>query len=402
MSTEPTTTPVASIPRRIWGTAWRLALGLSVGLVAFGVSHGMEPEPGATASTGGWVALDMLFGLVVLVLYPLRHRVPLPVTLAIAVISGFSALGAGLSMMALISLATRRRVGEIAVVATVFVASGLIVDKLAFPGSADPWWLMPVIALAVTGVLALIGLYIGGRRQLLATLREQAAGSLREQRALLEGARANERTRIAREMHDVLAHRLSLVALHAGALEYRNDLGPERTREAAGVIRDNAHLALGELREVLGLLREESVGSAVDPSRPQPSLAELGKLIQETRGTGTDVELSLPRGLADDPATMPESTGRHLYRIIQEALTNARRHAPGEPVSVAVGGSPGSNITVRVQNPMPTVEPETIMPSSGLGLAGLAERAKLAGGTLDAGPDGNDLFVMEASLPWKN
>ncbi|GAA4363799.1 sensor histidine kinase [Paeniglutamicibacter cryotolerans] len=408
MSTEPATTPAAALPRRLWGGAWRLVLALSVGMTAFALAHGVEPELGAGGSTGGWIALDMLFGVFLLVLYPLRHRFPMPVSLAIGAMSGFSALGAGLAMMAVISLATRRRVGEIGVVSAVFVASALTAEQIVFPGSQDPWWLMLVIMMVGTGVLILIGLYLGGRRQLLVTLREQAAGSLREQRAQLDAARANERTRIAREMHDVLAHRLSLVALHAGALEYRSDLGPGRTRDAAGVIRENAHLALGELREVLGLLRTESIGSAVEVSLPQPSLADLGRLLDENRGAGTVVGLSLPVELEADPVLLPEATGRHLYRIIQEALTNARRHAPGAPVSVTLGVRPVGRVTVRVENPLVSAAGSEVAgrrsmaPPSGLGLEGLAERAELAGGKLEAGPDADDRFVLEAWLPWKN
>ena len=156
-------------------------------------------------------------------------------------------------------------------------------------------------------------------------------------------------------------------------------------------------------------MREDSVGPAVDASRPQPSLTELGRLIEESRGTGTTVELSLSPELEAYPELLSASTGRHLYRIVQEALTNARRHAPGLPVSVDVGGRPGWRVTLRVENPLqsPAAGPETVRqriaaPSSGLGLAGLAERAKLTGGTLKAGPDANDRFVLEAWLPWKN
>lgn len=396
--------------RRAWGTTWRLVACLAIGLVAFALVYADEPLPEvptpASDRLAGFMVLDLAFALIAIAAYQFRHRFPVTATSILMALTGFSTLSIGFAAFAMVSLATRRRPREIAVASFVFLAAEAMAANLLEPGDPAPWWMVLLVVAGLLAGMILTGLYIGGRRELLATLRAQAEGSLREQRALLDGARANERTRIAREMHDVLAHRLSLVALHAGALEYRSDLGPERTAEAAGVIRANAHLALEELRAVLGLLREERAASK-GTERPQPTLVDLGQLIEDNRVAGAAIRLSLPPEWEVKPAPLPESTGRHLYRMIQEALTNARRHAPGSPVTVTLGGRPGKRITVRVDNPLSqpaAAEPATLpntAPSSGLGLAGLSERANLAGGSLDAGPDGLGRFVLEAWLPWK-
>ena len=150
-------------------------------------------------------------------------------------------------------------------------------------------------------------------------------------------ARTAERTRIAREMHDVLAHRLSLLAVQAGALEFHPDAEPSEIAHAAGVIRASAHAALGELRQVIGLLRDplddgEAVG-ATEAERPQPTLTDLPRLVEESREAGMDVAFDLR---LDHPEAVPDATVRAVYRVVQEGLTNARKHAPASSVEVAV------------------------------------------------------------------
>ena len=193
-----------------------------------------------------------------------------------------------------------------------------------------------------------VGFYVGGQRELLATLEARAMTAEREQAARVDQARTAERGRIAREMHDVLAHRISLVAMHSGGLVYRDDLTREQTVETAEVIRDNAQLALAELREVLGVLRDGDPGAA--PERPQPTLAALPELIDEARAAGNPVTCALTlssRGAAEgDLGALPESTSRSAYRILQEALTNARKHAPGLPVRLEIGGRPGERLVL--------------------------------------------------------
>jgi signal transduction histidine kinase len=197
----------------------------------------------------------------------------------------------------------------------------------------------------------------------------------------------HQRQLVAREMHDVLGHRLSLLSVHAGALEYRPDAPAEDVARAARVIRESAHQALQDLREVIGVLRAP-VGEL-----PQPTVADIPELVAESRRAGMDVELR-----NDVAGAPPDTIGRTAYRVAQEALTNAHRHAPGAPVTVAVGGSAGSGLTVEVENGAPDRARPAGAP--GQGLTGLAERVGLAGGRLEHGPTDAAGWRVRAWLPW--
>ena len=225
-------------------------------------------------------------------------------------------------------------------------------------------------------------------------MRERAERAEAEQERRLQEARAAERTRIAREMHDVLAHRLSLLATYAGALEFRPDAPPEQTARAAGVVRSLTHQALDELREVIGLLRDD--GEAADPPRPQPGLADLERLVAESRDAGMQVRLR--QRCAASP-TLTEAVGRTAYRIVQEGLTNAHRHAPGAPVTVDVRGTPGEGLDVAVVNDRPG-GPVPVALGSSTGLIGVAERVAVVGGTVEHGPTADGGFRLRARLPW--
>ena len=199
------------------------------------------------------------------------------------------------------------------------------------------------------GLAIITGFYVRARRELVASLHERVLTAEREQALTTEAARDAERTRIAREMHDVLAHRISLVAMHAGALAYREDLTREQTAETAATIQANAQLALAELRQVLGVLRAGRVPDGVEA--PQPTLAELAALLADVREAGSQVQLDV-LGLREcDLAKIPATLSRTWFRIVQEALTNARKHAPGEPVSVRLTGEPGGFLDARGAQP---------------------------------------------------
>ena len=186
-----------------------------------------------------------------------------------------------------------------------------------------------------------IAMLIRSQRQLVSSWAERARQAEEGQRLRVEQARYAERERIAREMHDVLAHRLSLLAVHAGALEVRR--GAETAeREAAAVIRRCAYDALEDLRLVIGMVRAPE-GTAAD--RPPPTLGDIPALVAESRAAGAQIGLEWDGGDG-----VPEPVGRHAYRIVQEALTNARKHAPGAPVRVAISGCADRGLDVQVAN----------------------------------------------------
>ncbi|WP_131757824.1 sensor histidine kinase, partial [Actinomadura fibrosa] len=267
-------------------------------------------------------------------------------------------------------------------------------------GISYGWWLLLITA--GYGALAGWGALMRAQRALVASLDERARRAEAEQGRRVAEARMLERTRIAREMHDVLAHRLSLLATYAGALEYRPDAPPEQLARAAGVVRAGVHQALDELRDVILLLRDDGtrdadgLGAGVDGARPQPVLADLPRLVEEAREAGDRVEL---RDEVVDGGGLPPVAGRTAYRVVQEGLTNARKHAAGRPVRVAVEGRPGGRLVVEVRNPLAADGRGPLVPGAGTGLVGLTERVRLAGGRLDHEAAAGE-FRLRASLPW--
>jgi signal transduction histidine kinase len=261
-----------------------------------------------------------------------------------------------------------------------------MVFALVYPDPDGELWLDVVLSLGIPALIVPWGLFARTQRNLLQSSHDRALRLEREQRAAEAAAREGERRRIASEMHDVLAHRLSLLSVHAGALEFHPDAPPEEIAKAAGVIRATAHDALRDLREVIGVLRAGDGGA--DP--PQPTLAEIPSLIEESRAAGMKVHATLHLNGA------PVVTGRTAYRIVQEGLTNARKHAPAAAVEVNV--SSGEELTVIVVSRRSAVASETV-PGTGTGLIGLAERVELAGGQLFHGPNARGDFVLRAVLP---
>nr|WP_236714700.1 histidine kinase [Nonomuraea pusilla] len=381
-----------------------------------------QPEP--------LLAVEQVTGVLSCAAVWLRRRWPVALAVVTTVASTYLELVGGAALVGLFTVAVHRPFRVSGPVALLNLAT-LVPFVLLRPDNTlgGP---MPAMALGAAILLAVFawGIVVRARRQLVWSLRQRALTAAGEARRL-------ERERIAREMHDVLAHRLSMLSLHAGALEFRPDAPVEEIARAAGAIRANAHLALRDLREVIGVLRH--TGSAADaagdedetvPDRPQPTLADVPALVEECRQAGMDVRLDLdvPSAAPDGPGVeiapaapdgldvevapaapdgldvevapaAPDGLGRNAYRIVQEALTNARKHAQGAPVTVTVSGAPGTGLSVEVRNPL-AVRQGARVPGAGAGLIGLTERAELAGGSLGHGPTAEGDFLVRAWLPW--
>ena len=255
---------------------------------------------------------------------------------------------------------------------------------------------VPIANAVILGVLiaAAIGWGLFVRSLSERAERAEAEAVLRAQRAQREA-----REDIAREMHDVLAHRLSLLSVHAGALEFNAGASARETTRAAAVIRESSHQALEDLQVVLEVLRSPGGGPVVDGTTPRTrtGLAEGPGLVRESREAGMKVDLDMDGvGRGAGPTGI---SGLAAYRFVQEGLTNARKHAPGAPVRITVVGGPGDGLTLELSNPAGPGGPRDGVPGSGQGLIGLAERVALAGGRFGHGEDGAE-YALRAWLPW--
>ena len=366
-----------------WGHVWRLALCLSVSAVGWFpiVEHQTEVQ---------WAA-DVALGVLSYVLvFGFRRRWPVVVALLACLACAASGTASGAAMLASVSVATRRRWREIALIGSVgFAAAQFFVTWQ--PGSnEEPIWLMLTINAVATAAMLAWGMYVGSRRELLWTLRHRAERAESEQALRVAQARTNERAQIAREMHDVLAHRISQISMHAGALAFREDLAAPEMRSSAAVIQEKAHEALTDLRGVLGVLRDADGELTL---APQPTYADLGALVAEARDSGLNVSFD---DRVDAAAEVPDAVGRTVFRIVQEGITNARKHAPGSQLSITVTGSPDSGLDVWMTNPLGF---GSQTPGAGLGLVGLSERAQLRGGRLEHRREGAS-FVLHGWIPW--
>lgn len=365
-----------------WGHTWRVVVMALVSLVVWITIA----EDRSTLQ----VTVDVALGVGALVAVFVRRRAPMAVALGTALVSTVSAVAAGPATLAAVSLATRRRWPQVVSLALVSFATALTFSEVYPADETEPSWLTYSANLVVISATMAWGMYIGSRRELLWTLRSRAERAEAEQELRAGQSRLEERSRIAREMHDVLAHRISQISMRAGALAYREDLTAAELRDGAGVIRDAANEALTDLRGVLGVLRD---GDGTLQTAPQPTYAELPDLVDEARRTGLRVEFDE----AVASTEVPEAAGRTLYRIVQEGITNARKHAPGAELSIRVAGSPQDGITVELSNPLGFGP--SAAPGSGLGLVGLSERAALRGGRLEHGARAGS-FVVHGWIPW--
>lgn len=251
----------------------------------------------------------------------------------------------------------------------------------------------PAPDIATTVVVASLPWYVGRRIRIrieyLTVLRERAAYLEREQTAEAERAVAEERSRIARELHDVVAHRVSLMTVQAGAAKTVAADDPSGAEQAMKAVEEEGREALGELRHLLGVLRPEA---DVNEVGPMPGVADVPRLVDHLQHAGLEVVLTT----SGVPADLPVRVDLSAYRIVQEALTNVLKHAgPDTQTEVRLSGN-NQGITIEV---LDRGSGDTILPGSGQGIVGMRERAELLGGTLEAGPRPGGGFGVVAHLP---
>lgn len=368
--------------------AWRLAVCLVFGLVVWSQATANEWNDHRAIFWG-----EVVLGVAAFVLVVFRRRAPVTVAAVVAVMSAFSGLASGPATLSAVSVATLRRPLPIIGIGLLNFACATVYTLYAPFDLNGPIWISVVINLVTNAAMMGWGMYLGSRRELVWTLHQRAARAEAEQELRVAQGRSQERERIAREMHDVLAHRITQISMQSAALAFRDDLAADELRAGLGEIQGKSNEAINELRGVLGVLRDQTTGELVDG--PQPTYSDLAALVSESRDNGLHVEFSDRVDRSDEQ--VPDVVGRALYRIIQEGLTNATKHAPGAVVRIALSGSPADGIDFQIRNPLGFTVGSA--PGAGLGLVGLSERAELRGGTLVHGREGTT-FVLRGWIPW--
>ncbi|MFM9609282.1 sensor histidine kinase [Streptomyces niveiscabiei] len=371
-------------PRSRWGGEFLLlrlgdgALGAVVGALGVAMARGSA----FGLLSGGRTVVPLAVACAIAV----RRRSPL--TAASAALLGWVLVGT-LCAVPVACWTVARRYGSSAVTWVSAVVSGVVAVA---PWSTGPLGLgLPVmtgVAATAVGAPVVLGLWWRQRSQLLASLRERAEQAERERSLLAARAVCEERTRIARELNDVVAHRTSQMTLLAGALEMTS--GTAAAAEAATAIRTAGATALKELRKLVGVLGK---GDEDVLLHPLPTVQEVRRLVEDASRSGSRIRVGLPGELPELPGT----TERALYRLVEESLANAERHAPGAEVDVTLGVS-DEEVTVSVRS-SPAACPTAAAAETGFGLLGLRERVELAGGRMTAGPRPGGGFLVTASLP---
>ncbi|WP_460476644.1 sensor histidine kinase [Brachybacterium huguangmaarense] len=315
-----------------------------------------------------------------------QWRTLLPAVIVANVVAGSLVVGT----VALFCYASREPRRALTLAATA-VSCATVVLSVLLQVEAPDRTLMIVIGVVTMLLGASTGMYMGARRELLHGLRQRAELAETRAREAQEEARSAERRRIAREMHDIVAHKISLVALQAGALEVNPALDREKVAESAGLIRSAATEALSELRAVLGVLRGDDDTA---PLAPQPTWDDVRALVRRSQDAGIKVDLF---DFIDAP--VPDSLARTAYRVVQEGLTNIHKHARHTAARVALMGEPGDELVVEVSNVLPQGY-STDLPGARMGLSGIETRVLHAGGTITSGPTDDGRFDVKAVIPW--
>ncbi|WP_406000367.1 sensor histidine kinase [Streptomyces sp. NBC_00829] len=416
-----------------WGRRRSAALDVGLGLVS-AFECALEGV-GFADKAAIPVPFGVLFGLVVGSVLVLRRRWPIAVVL-VSIATTPAEMGYLMGVVGLYTLAAsdvpRRITATLtgmslaATLIVTFVRVRQDVSSAGFDPEPGAWYVPSMagfMSLGLTAPPVLFGLYIGARRRLMESLRERA-DSLEQELSLLadraeqraQWARTEERTRIAREMHDVVAHRVSLMVVHAAALQAVALKDPQKAVKNASLVGDMGRQALTELREMLGVLRAgdgelrsagpvplaavgaAAAAAAAAAAEDGPSLCDLEGLVGQSRQAGMVVELAV-QGEARGYAPEVEQTA---YRVVQEALTNVHKHAAGAKVLVRLAHR-DAEVAMQVENGAPDASGAGAaaagLPSGGNGLVGMRERVLGLGGVFVSGPTDTGGFRVSAVLP---
>ncbi|WP_347232724.1 histidine kinase [Streptomyces sp. CT34] len=399
------TDPVRALFAPGMWTPWRI-----VGEVLLSVMLGLLAA-GTEAATGHGTVRIMAVAVLAALLSMLRRVLPATVLLVVAITSGwFDGLG---PLVPVAAWSAGRRIDGVGRAAGTFAAAyALSLGTNALADTHNLPFTLAVTApllLVMVVVPGLISRYWSQRRTLADTLREYNAQLLRERTMIAGQARMRERQRIAQDMHDSLGHQLTLIAVHTGALEVDREL-TGRQREAVAVLREASVAAMHELREVVGLLRDgtESPGQAdaprvpeavgrEDTTAPSRGVAGIEGLVEASRSAGTTVEFRR----SGEPQPLAPTADHAAYRVAQEGLTNAHKHAPGASITIELRYEPDALVVEVANDPAPeTTGPGRNVVSGGQGLTGLGERTRLIGGMVHAGPTADGGFRLAGVLPY--
>ena len=312
----------------------------------------------------------------------------------IVLLGSSSYFGAASGVVAFISMVSRRSTSRsVAAVACFVVAFAVETSFNPYMAWDDIGWVGAIFVVVVMVAGLLVGQKRGNLREKRWRVEQQARMNREEMRAKVERARQEERENIARDMHDTLSHRLSLVAIHAGALSYPREGVPEEFTDAARTIRTEAQNAVEDLRTVLSALREDL------SEDPRTTLEEL---VAAAREAGAEVTVTYADGASPDVFTGLSTMAQHaVHRAVQEGLTNARKHAAGQPVSITVREVAGE-VGIEMRNPLSAAKAGDRAGASagGYGLVGLRERVELSGGRMNVhvGEEGEE-FSWSILLP---
>ncbi|WP_018720612.1 sensor histidine kinase [Salinispora fenicalii] len=361
--------------------------------------------PSISGEPGGWKATLVGFGMAAVLVFRRTH--PLAVTAVVAALAlvqvavGWGPraydIGVLIALYSVAKYADRLRYG---IIAGLVAAVGVVLAALQLGGPAY-WWSDALELGVVTGAVWLVGLNVRTRRLYMLSLEERAATLERGREAEARAAVAEERTRIARELHDVVAHTMAVMVVQADGVRFTIDRDPAVAREAAKVVGDTGRQALEEMRRLVGVLREPADAAGSDgvvyaePAHRRPALVGLSDLLDRFRAAGVAVAYAT----SGEPTVLSPGLELTVYRVVQESLTNTLKHAGvGASVELVFDWSPAA-VVVRAVDDGRGRSVVRAAPSGGHGLVGMRERVGVYGGSLTAGPTSAGGWRVEARLP---